>query len=144
MKILAPIDFSPVTVKVMETIRGLPAIDLAKVYLVHVAEPDPDFIGYEAGPDTVRDQVAGGMRADHRTLGELADALAERGIDATPLQVQGPTVETVMNEVDKLGIDLLVVGSHGHGATYDLLVGSISAGIIRASKVPVLVVPAKE
>jgi nucleotide-binding universal stress UspA family protein len=37
-----------------------------------------------------------------------------------------------------------VVGSHGHGAAYDLLVGSISAGIIRKAEVPVVVVPAEK
>ncbi len=32
-------------------------------------------------------------------------------------------------------------GSHGHGAAYDMVVGSVSNGFIRESKRPVLVVP---
>jgi hypothetical protein len=36
---------------------------------------------------------------------------------------------------------MLVLGSHGHGAFYNLIVGSVAAGVIRNSKVPVLVVP---
>jgi nucleotide-binding universal stress UspA family protein len=49
----------------------------------------------------------------------------------------------ILAQADQLQADLIVVGSHGHGATYDLLVGSISSGVIRKSKVPVLVVPAR-
>ena len=40
--------------------------------------------------------------------------------------------------------ELLVVGSHGYGAVYDLLVGSISRGILKHSKIPVLVVPVQD
>ncbi|MCJ7557239.1 MAG: universal stress protein [Gammaproteobacteria bacterium] len=38
-------------------------------------------------------------------------------------------------------IKLPVLGSHGYGAVYDLLVSSISRGILKHSKIPVLVVP---
>ena len=38
---------------------------------------------------------------------------------------------------------LIVLGSHGQSALYDLLVGSVSEGVVRASKVPVLLVPAR-
>jgi nucleotide-binding universal stress UspA family protein len=36
------------------------------------------------------------------------------------------------------------MGSHGRGKLFDLVVGSVSAGVIRKSPVPVLVVPARE
>ena len=35
---------------------------------------------------------------------------------------------------------MIVVGSHGHGALYHLLLGSVSEGIIRKTTCPVLVV----
>jgi len=38
-------------------------------------------------------------------------------------------------------MNLLVVGSHGHGAVYDLLVGSICNGLLKRAAIPVLVVP---
>jgi nucleotide-binding universal stress UspA family protein len=34
-----------------------------------------------------------------------------------------------------------VVGSHGHGSLYNLLVGSVAEGVIRHAGVPVVVVP---
>jgi len=37
-----------------------------------------------------------------------------------------------------------VMGSHGHGAVYNLLVGSVTAGVLKSAKCPVLVVPSKK
>ena len=113
------------------------------VYVLHTAEPEPDFVGYDAGPDVVRGQVAKEYRQEHRAVQKLADGLREQGIDATALLIQGPTVATTLNQADKLGADLIVVGSHGRSAIYDVLVGSYSAGVLRKSKVPVLVVPTR-
>ena len=63
------------------------------------------------------------------------------GLDATALLVCGSAVDTTLKEADILKAGLIVVGTHGHGAVYDVLIGSYSAGIIRKSKLPVLVVP---
>jgi nucleotide-binding universal stress UspA family protein len=38
----------------------------------------------------------------------------------------------------------LIVGSHGFGAIYDLLIGSISRGILKDTDIPVLVVPIRD
>ncbi len=38
-------------------------------------------------------------------------------------------------------MDLIVTGSHGHGALASLALGSVATKIIARSKVPVLVVP---
>lgn len=142
MNILAAVDFSDVTKDVQHTLRRICAALPAKLWLVHVAPPDPDFVGYGAGPHAVRSQVAAEHRERHQQLQKLADDLRADGIDATALLVQGPTVETLMEEAVKLQSMLIVLGSHGHGAVYDLLVGSVAEGVVRRSKIPVLLVPA--
>jgi nucleotide-binding universal stress UspA family protein len=57
------------------------------------------------------------------------------------LLVKGATVEVILGEADRLGADLVVVGSHGHGAVHRFLVGSTADALVRQSEVPVLVVP---
>lgn len=141
MNILAAIDFSEVTPCVLDTLCHLPGAKDAHVHLVHAAEPDPEFVGWDAGPDTVRDQVAAMFHREHRELEDHAETLREGGLAVTALLIQGPTVEVILQEAGKLEADMIVVGTHGHGAAYDLIVGSISSGIIRKSTVPVLVVP---
>lgn len=50
---------------------------------------------------------------------------------------------TILEQAQKVGAHAIVVGSHGRGAIFDLDVGSVSAGVIRKARVPVLVVPSR-
>jgi len=143
MKILVSVDLSEATPRILQAAGRLARSLSGKLWLLHVAEPEPDFIGYEAGPDVVRDQVAREFRDEHRKVQEYADSMRDDGIAATALLIQGPIVDTVIAEAGRLEIDLLVVGSHGYGAVYDLLVGSVSRGILKHAEIPVLVVPVR-
>lgn len=144
MNILAAVDFSAVTKDVVETLRRIGATMPARVFLVHVAPPEPAFVGYDAGPDVVRRQVATETKTRHQRLHQLAEELRADGVETTALLVQGATVETLIAEAGKLEAGLIVLGSHGHGAVYDLLVGSVAEGVVRRSTVPVLLVPARQ
>ncbi len=142
MKILAAVDFSPAAEQVLATLVRIAATFPAEVRLVHVAPPDPDFVGYEVGPKAVRGQVAAEHHARHQQLQQIADRLRADGVDAKALLLQGPTVATVIAEAERLEADLIVLGSHGQSAVLKMLVGSVAEGVVRASKVPVLLVPA--
>ena len=72
----------------------------------------------------------------------MAADLQSRGISAHGLLVQGPTVETILTERERLQADTIVLGSHGRGALFRALLGSVSEGVVRATPCPVLVVPA--
>lgn len=144
MKILVAVDLSPASEKVVETAGAVAKLTGATIYILHIAEPEPDFVGYDAGPEVVRTQVAQELRREHRDVQALAKKLRNEDLDATALLIRGPTVETTLKEAENLEADLIVVGTHGHGAVYDVLVGSYSAGIIRRSKLPVLVVPIRD
>jgi nucleotide-binding universal stress UspA family protein len=143
MNILAAIDFSDATDKVLRITKLLGHSTNAKVWLVHVAEPDPDFVGYKGGPDVVRDQVAAEYHEEHRKIQAAAEELRADGIETTALLMQGSIVETILDLAKSNDIDLLVAGSHGHGAVYDMLIGSISEGIVRKAPCPVTLVPTR-
>src|SRR4051794_33233737 len=96
--ILAALDFSPGSGAVVEHATALARAFRAALWLVHVAAPDPDFVGYESGPQSVRRSVAAGLHEDHRRLQEQSAALRERGVDCTALLVQGSTPETITRE----------------------------------------------
>jgi len=115
-----------------------------EVRLLHIAEAEPDFVGYDAGPEVVRDQVAKEFRDEHRAIQKHADNLREARITASARLIQGPIVETVFKEARRFEADLLIVGSHGFGAIYDLLVGSVSRGLLKDAEIPVLVVPIRD
>jgi len=141
--ILVAVDFSPITDAVIDAAVRVSRAFGSNVYLVHVEAPDPDFIGYEAGPETVRDAVAGKIRQAHRKLQELEGAPWHDRKKVSALLIQGPTVEKILQEQGRLGADLIVMGSHGHGALFSLLVGSVAEGVLRRATCPVLVVPSR-
>jgi len=144
MNILVAIDLSPASAKVIEAARGVADLTGASVYVLHVAEPEPGFVGFDAGPAVARSQAAEELHREHRAVQAFAEELREEGFDATALLIRGPTVNTTLKKADSLDAGMIIIGSHGHGAVYDVLVGSYSAEIIRKSKLPVLVVPVKE
>ena len=139
--ILAAVDFSDVTDAVVNAAETLALTFAAPVTFVHVEAPDPAFVGYDPGPQHVRDNVAKTVIEDHQRIGEVRDRLKADGVDCHGIIVQGPTIEKILDEADRVNADVIVIGSHGHGMLYDLVLGSVSEGVTRKASCPVLVVP---
>ncbi len=144
MTILVALDLSDSTDKVIIVAKTMAKMMKCPMYLLHVAEPNPDFVGYDVGPETVRDQLAAEFHQQHKAIQQFSQELRDSGIDCKAILAQGPTVETVLNQAKKISAEFIIIGSHGHGAVYDILVGSISAGIIKKSNIPVTLVPVKD
>jgi len=142
-KILVPVDFSPVTSPVLDTVETLANACQSKVFLVHVAPALSPELRDTPVPQQHRDTVAHMLRDEHRKLQDLAGDLRKRGCEAEALLVEGHrTVDKILDEAQRLHSDLIVMGSHGHGKVFDLLVGSTCEGVLRRSGVPMLIVPA--
>jgi len=142
-RILAAVDYSEFSPRIVGAAAELAERFDADLWLVHAAAPDPDFVGFEVGPDSVRDKRARELRSEHRQLQQFATDLRDRGLRAHALLVQGPTVETIIAEATKLDAQLIVVGSHGRGMLMRAVLGSVSEGLVRHASCPVLVVPAR-
>ena len=138
--ILVPVDFSDVTTAVLSAAQTLAQAFGSKIILLHVSEPEPDFVGFESGPQTVRMSVARDFHTEHRRLEELKGTLV---VESLALHIQGPMAEKILLQAAEHGADLIVMGSHGHGALYELLVGSVTSSVLKSAVCPVLVVPAR-
>jgi nucleotide-binding universal stress UspA family protein len=141
MKILVCVDLSESTEKIVKKIEELAKSLSAQVWLLHNAEPAPGVVEFKADPLAARESLAKKFHIEHRQIQGLADRMRKAGIDSTALLVHGSTVEAILQEASDVEADLIVVGSHGRGAMYQLLVGSVSEGILHKSPLPVLVIP---
>jgi nucleotide-binding universal stress UspA family protein len=142
MNLLAAIDFSGFTDPILTAVdRITAAAPDTRIWLLHVAEPDPSFVGYEAGPEVVRDQVAAEYRQEHRQLQVCAERLRTAGREVSALLVQGAIADTILAEAARLDIQLIVMGSHGYGIIAELIMGGVSKVVLRRALCPVLIIP---
>lgn len=142
--ILVAIDFSAETDRVIGIASNIARGVIAKLWLVHVAAPDPDFVGFDTGPRYVREQRAEVLREEHAAVQQLAQRVKDIGLECDGLLVQGSTTETLLEEIERLGADMIVMGSHGKTGLFKAFVGSVSEQVLRDSRVPVLIVPSLE
>ncbi|MCU0319787.1 MAG: universal stress protein [Flavobacteriales bacterium] len=139
--ILVALDMSGADERVVQHALPIAKAFGAHLSLLHVAAPEPDFVGFEVGPQYVRDHRADALRSEHRHIQALAAMTQAQGVETLGRLVQGPTVETLLAEAAELPADLIVVGSHGHGTFYKAFVGSVSDELLRSGRFPILVVP---
>ena len=141
MNLLVCVDLSESTEIIVKQIESLARSLSAKVWLLHNAEPAPDIVEFKVDPLAARESLAKKFHVEHRRIQGLAERLRKAGIETTALLVRGQTVETILQEAEDVKADMIVVGSHGKGAMFQLLVGSVSKGVLRKSRIPVLVIP---
>jgi nucleotide-binding universal stress UspA family protein len=136
---------------VLEAERFGKALD-AIVDLIHVAEPDPDFVGYLKADRTgelhqeeqIRDEKAREFRSTHDLTQSIGDRLKANGLQvAQALTVQGPVLTTILDHARKLETDLLILGSHQHNALYRLWYGDTAVDAARQAPCAVLIIPVK-
>lgn len=138
-RVLAPIDFSSVTDAVIERSVALCKAFNSELVLMYVSSPHPDFLGcdYQQG-QRWRELVLSEPGANIVSYAEKADA---QGVKLSVVVTQGPVVESILEVAQNISADWIVLGSHGHGALYDLLVGSTVEGVMSVANVPTVIVP---
>jgi len=63
-----------------------------------------------------------------------------QGLQASFVAKVGPAAEAIIGQAAKGHCDLILMGSHGHGALARLVLGSVATKVIAQTKVPVLLV----
>ncbi len=142
--ILVAVDFNDAVGKILGYAEALALKFDSKVWVVHVADPDPDFVGYEPGPQYIRDFKADELREEHRQLQTMSNMFLDKKIESAALLIQGSTVETVLKEAKKLHADLLIVGNHKHSFLHNLLSESVSLELLKNGNIPLLTIPVNE
>lgn len=87
---------------------------------------------------TIATEDAQQMAADQQAtaaaeLGALGATLEERGLSDVSVEVAaGDPAETILATVDRLGIDVVVMATHGRGGLGRLLLGSVADSVMRS------------
>jgi nucleotide-binding universal stress UspA family protein len=142
--ILVATDFSEPSAKALAYGRDLARSYDAALHVLHVTEYR--LLGYapEVGfvvPD-LQDDID---RAARRALDQLITDDDRRTLRVTPVLESGTNAASAIAAYAAAKeIDLIVVGTHGHGAVKQLIMGSVAERVVRTAPCPVLAVRAHE
>lgn len=76
----------------------------------------------------------------HRVMVPVTKFLERHGVSAKVSWKTGKPGELIAKLAEDGKFDLVVMGSHGHGALVNLVVGSVATQVLANCKVPVLIV----
>ena len=87
-------------------------------------------------------EVADGYHAEEaeKVLGPVCKFLARHNIDPKSIYKVGRAGETIAKFAETGKFDLLIMGSHGHSALGNLVMGSVATQVLAHCGVPVLLV----
>ena len=77
---------------------------------------------------------------DHAVLEDAVARAAAHGVTATTSLRLGSTVEEIVAYAEACAVDLIVIGTRGHGRVASALLGSVSLGVLHHATRPVLIV----
>ena len=140
--ILTPVDFSGATDAVVAEAIALARALEGRIVLLTVIQPPAITNEYSALMDNLAEIVAAGEKNAAKRLAELEARLQAEEIPVETLQLNGPPIRMIVEQARKVGADYIVMGSHGHTALYDLLVGSTTHGVLMRATCPVVITPA--
>ena len=100
------------------------------------------FPTYASGSDTI--VVEAGEKIANESSAAILGRLPSIGSRLTSRVVAGKPEQVIVEEAEKLGADLIIVGSHGAGYLERSLIGSVSDRVVHHAPCSVLVVKASE
>ncbi|MEX2044290.1 MAG: universal stress protein [Opitutus sp.] len=142
--ILVAVDSSSVGDAVVAEAQALARSADGRIVLLTVVQPPVITSEYAPMIENFEAITEAGKKAAEKRLLELKSGLDAGGIATETVQLTGSPVAHILQQADTRGADYIVMGSHGHTALYDLLVGSTTHGVLLRSKCPVLIVPPKD
>ena len=138
-RILVPLDFSVNSQRALDYAHGLARTFDAALHLVHVCEVPtimtPALDAYAIAYTGWSQQL--GEEAE-KELVKITPALAD--VRVTTEVLFGPAAAAIVEAAGTNKADLIVMGTHGHGAVMHALMGNVAERVVRTAPCPVLTV----
>jgi nucleotide-binding universal stress UspA family protein len=144
-RVLVSTDFSDLGNRAIAA--ALAAVDPGGVLrVVHVVPPVVAANTIDEGADAVRNQQKERFEAERVALEQRLEALIPKGGQADAVDVEvavlpaTDTAQALCQEAERFGAHLICLASHGKSGVAQTLFGSVSGGVLRRSRRPVLIV----
>ncbi len=145
-RILVPIDGSATSDKGLAEASELAKLSGASLRLMHVVDPIPYTVGYEAMGRQTGQEIASIQEAGQKMLDAAkgrATAAGVADVDTVLVARSAARIsERVVEQAKAWNADLIVIGTHGRRGVGRMLLGSDAEQTARIAPVPVLLIRA--
>ena len=136
-QILVPLDFSDCSLDAFEYATQLAKWFDASVVLLHAMEPLTYSLDFNLNHPIESKQLSQSIAT---RLSALCDILKKDGLTASYQVDKKNSVDTILSTSTETQTDLIVMGTHGRRGISRVLMGSVTASVLRRSLCPVLTV----
>jgi nucleotide-binding universal stress UspA family protein len=140
-KILVPTDFSANAMKAIFYAAEIAKKSSATVYLLHVIEPLTDRIHQPYALHERLEEEIANNRLKELNLLQKSIALTYPGFKTEADLANGTVTNSISDFAGNNQIDLIVMGTKGATGLKEIFIGSVAAGSIGRTKIPVLAIP---
>ncbi len=140
-KVLIPTDFSELSNETIE--KALPFVKKlgASVVFLHVIErldhPDDMTALFDEGYAYLMDR-------SNALLNDLVIQSKQKGLEASAELMNGTPYHEILRMAEKMGADLIIMGTHGRKGLDHLMMGSQAERVVRLSLCPVTTIRAEQ
>lgn len=150
--IVVPLDTSERAEKILPHIEALCGIKMGKVILVYVVESPVLAASPTAPPagapvvtgEAYLNQVEATRSAGEDYLSRIQTILKTKGIEAEVVVETGAAASRIVEVAEERDADLIALASHGRTGLPRVFFGSVAAGILHRSEIPLLLVRSRD
>jgi nucleotide-binding universal stress UspA family protein len=139
--ILVPIDFDETSDRALKTATALAANLGASITIFHTVDIPPYAYAYFGAALPPPDMLSVLEAAARKSLDQKLETVRATVPSAKSILTTGTPWRHIIAAIEKLNVDLVVMGTHARRGVEHVLLGSVTEKIVRASSVPVLTVP---
>lgn len=140
--ILTAVDFSSATRGVLNVALDLARTTGGRVVLFHAVQHPVITTDYGLTAEMLQETIAANQGAAQSQIAHLEQFVESKSVPVTSRLASGFAAGNILEHARKLRASYIVLGSHGHTAFYDLLVGSTTNAVLKKAPCPVVIVPA--
>ena len=136
--VMVPVDFSKESILAAKFAASMAEEYKTRLYVVHVMEPiHPSLRGHIADFEGFQENMMAQAKEDLENV--IPKSIKERVPVETILEV-GNATYVIVEKAKELGVDVLVIATHGRTGLAHVMLGSVAEKVIRHAPCPVFVI----
>lgn len=142
--ILAAVDDSEPSRRAVATAVAAAVQYKAALTFVHAVDwvgPVSQLETSSSGPADPTDLIDALRQEGQALISEAVEAAKRAGVTPDHRIIEDRPLDAILAAAKDVGASVIVLGTHGRSGISRLLLGSVAEGVLRASHIPVLVVP---